>query len=144
MQDMICGALQRIPSLVSLSSIAMTTDFRYECPSGMFSLLSAVTGSCTLVAADREIRLAGSRMAFLSGSLQYRMKDASPDLSVTRLDFSTSCGGVCNYGLTWLESRFSHVRNLMEGHGVCVDFEDSRAVILSSLRNVQAGYDRIL
>ena len=87
MQGMTYGVPQRIPSIVSLSTIAMATDFQYECPSGMFSLLCAVTGSCTLIAANREIPLVGSRMAFLSGNIRYRMKDASPDLSVTRLDF---------------------------------------------------------
>ena len=78
------SALQRIPSLVSLSTLAMASDFSYECPSGMFSLLCAVTGSCSLAAADRSIHLVGSRMALLSGSISYRMKDASPDLAVTR------------------------------------------------------------
>ena len=39
MQEMTYGIPQRIPSLVSLSTIAMATDFQYECPSGMFSLL---------------------------------------------------------------------------------------------------------
>ena len=61
------SALQRIPSLVSLSTLAMASDFSYECPSGMFSLLCAVTGSCSLAAADRSIHLVGSRMALLSG-----------------------------------------------------------------------------
>ena len=56
MQEMTYGIPQRIPSLVSLSTIAMATGFQYECPSGMFSLLCAMTGSCTLIAADREIR----------------------------------------------------------------------------------------
>ena len=136
MQEMTYGVLQRTPSLVSLSTIAMATDFQYECPSGMYSLLCAVTGSCTLVAADRKIRLVGSRMAFLSGSLCYQMKDASPDLSVTRLDFSTGSGGNCGYGLNQLERVYPRVRNLMEGHGICVEFEDSRTVVLSSMRNM--------
>ena len=118
MQEMTYGVLQRTPSLVSLSTIAMATDFQYECPSGMYSLLCAVTGSCTLIAADRKIRLVGSRMAFLSGSLCYQMKDASPDLSVTRLDFSTGSGGNCGYGLNQLERVYPRVRNLMEGHGI--------------------------
>ena len=39
MQEMTYGIPQRIPSLVSLSTIAMATGFQYECPSGMFSLL---------------------------------------------------------------------------------------------------------
>ena len=136
MQGMTYGVPQRIPSIVSLSTIAMATDFQYECPSGMFSLLCAVTGSCTLIAANREVPLVGSRMAFLSGSLRYRMKDASPDLSVTRLDFSTGSGGVCSYGLNQLERIYPRVRNLMEEHSACVEFEDSRAVVLSSLRNM--------
>ena len=136
MQEMTYGVPQRIPSLVSLSTIAMATDFQYECPSGMFSLLCAVTGNCTLIAAGRQIRLVGSRMAFLSGSLRYQMKDASPDLSVTRLDFSTGSGGSCSYGLAQLERIYPHVRNLMEGHGICVEVVDSRTVVLASLRNM--------
>ena len=74
-----------------------------------------MTGSCTLIAAEREIRLAGSRMAFLSGSLSYQMKDATPDLSVTRLDFSAGSGGICGYGLAQLEKMYPRVRKLMEG-----------------------------
>ena len=136
MQGMTYGVPQRIPSIVSLSTIAMATDFQYECPSGMFSLLCAVTGSCTLIAAGREIPLVGSRMAFLSGNIRYRMKDASPDLSVTRLDFSVGSGGVCSYGLNQLERTYPRVWDLMEEHSSCVDFEDSRAVVLSSLRNM--------
>ena len=130
------GVPQRIPSLVSLSTIAMATGFQYECPSGMFSLLCAMTGSCTLITAGREIRLVGSRMAFLSGSLRYQMKDASPDLSVSRLDFSTDSGGIYSYGLTQLEQQFGRVRSLLENHGACVEFEDSGTVVLSSLRNL--------
>ncbi|MBP5728955.1 MAG: helix-turn-helix transcriptional regulator [Clostridia bacterium] len=136
MQEMTYGVPQRIPSLVSLSAIAMATDFQYECPSGMFSLLCAVSGSCTLLTADRKIRLVGSRMAFLSGSLRYQMKDASPDLSVTRLDFSTGSGTVCGYGLHQLERVYPDAARLLEGHSTCVEFEDSRTVVLSSLRNM--------
>ena len=136
MQEMTYGIPQRIPSLVSLSTIAMATGFQYECPSGMFSLLCAMTGSCILIAAGREIRLVGSRMAFLSGNLRYQMKDASPDLSVTRLDLSTGSGGICTFGLAQLEQKFPQVRNLMEDHGSCVEFEDSGTVVLSSLRNL--------
>ena len=136
MLEMTYGVPQRIPSLVSLSTIAMATGFQYECPSGMFSLLCAMTGSCILNAAGREIRLVGSRMAFLTGSLRYQMKDASPDLSVSRLDFSTGSGGICSYGLTQLEQKFPRVRNLLENHGACVEFEDSGTVVLSSLRNL--------
>ena len=136
MQEMTYGIPQRIPSLVSLSTIAMATDFQYECPSGMFSLLCAATGSCTLAAANRQIRLVGSRMAFLSGSLRYQMKDASPDLSVTRLDFSTGSGGNCSYGLSQLERIYPRVRELMEGHGICIEVVDSRTVVLASLRNM--------
>lgn len=132
------GALQRIPSLVSLSTIAMAAGFRYECPSGMFSLLCAVSGSCTLSAADRNIHLMGSRMAFLSGDLRYQMKDATRDLSVNRLDFSTSVGGICGYGMAQIAQVFPGSGELMESHGSCVEFEDSGAVILSSLRNLQA------
>ena len=116
------GVLQRVPSLVSLSTIAMAADFQYECPSGMFSLLCAVTGSCTLIA----------------GGLRYRMRDASPDLSVSRLDFSTSCGGVCGYGLAQISRVFPQAQSLMEGHGTCTEFEDSGAVILSSLQNLHS------
>ena len=136
MQEMTYGVPQRIPSLVSLSTIAMATDFQYECTSGMFSLLCAMSGSCTLIAAGREIRLAGSRMAFLAGSLRYQMKDASPDLSVSRLDFSTGGGGICSYGLAQLEQTYPRVRNLIENHSTCVEFEDSGTVVLSSLRNL--------
>ena len=136
MQEMTYGIPQRIPSLVSLSTIAMATGFQYECPSGMFSLLCAMTGSCTLIAADREIRLVGSRMAFLAGNIRYQMKDASPDLSVSRLDFSTGSGGICSYGLAQLERTFPRVRSLLENHGACVEFEDSGTVVLSSLRNL--------
>ena len=136
MQEMIYGIPQRIPSLVSLSTIAMATGFQYECPSGMYSLLCAMTGSCTLIAADREIRLVGSRMAFLAGNIRYQMKDASPDLSVSRLDFSTGSGGICSYGLAQLERTFPRVRSLLENHGACVEFEDSGTVVLSSLRNL--------
>ena len=136
MHEMTYGIPQRVPSLVSLSTIAMATGFQYECPSGMFSLLCAVTGSCTLLAAGREVRLVGSRMAFLSGSLRYQMKDASPDLSVSRLDLSTGSGGICGYGLAQLEQKFPRVRSLMEEHGSCMEFEDSGTVVLSSLRNL--------
>ena len=136
MLEMTYGVPQRIPSLVSLSTIAMATGFQYECPSGMFSLLCAMTGSCTLIAAGREVRLVGSRMAFLSGSLRYQMKDASPDLSVSRLDLSISSGGICSYGLAQLEQAFSRIRSLTESHGSCVEFEDSGTVVLSSLRNL--------
>lgn len=136
MQEMTYGVPQRFPSLVSLSTIAMAADFQYECPSGMFSLLCAVTGSCTLIAAERKIRLVGSRMALLSGTIRYQMKDASQDLSVTRLDFSTSSGGICNFGLNQLERVYPRVRDLMEGHGFCAEFEDSRTVVLSALRNM--------
>ena len=136
MQAMTYGVPQRIPSLVSLSTIAMATDFQYECPSGMFSLLCAMSGSCTLIAANRAIPLVGSRMAFLSGNLRYQMKDASPDLSVTRLDFSTGSGGICSYGLAQLERVYPRIKTLMEEHGTCVEFEDSRTVVLSSLRNM--------
>ena len=135
MQEMTYGIPQRIPSLVSLSTIAMATGFQYECPSGMFSLLCAMTGSCILIAAGREIRLVGSRMAFLSGNLRYQMKDASPDLSVTRLDLSTGSGGICSFGLAQLEQKFPQVRNLMEDHGSCVEFEDSGAKSKSLLRS---------
>ena len=138
MNEMTRGALQRIPSLVSLSTIAMAAGFRYECPSGMFSLLCAVSGSCTLTAGNRSIHLMGSRMAFLSGHLHYQMKDASRDLSVNRLDFSTSLGGICGYGLAQTAQVFPQSGELMEGHGSCVEFEDSGAVILSSLRNLQS------
>lgn len=138
MKEMTRGALQRIPSLVSLSTLAMAADFQYECPSGMFSLLCAVTGSCTLVTADKSAHLAGSRMAFLSGGQHYRMKDASPDLAVSRLDFSTSCGGVCGYGLAQIGEVFPQIASLMEEHGSCVGFEDSGAVILSSLQNLHS------
>ena len=137
MKEMTSGALQRIPSLVSLSTIAMAADFQYECPSGMFSLLCAVTGSCTLIAADRNVHLVGSRMAFLSGGIRYQMKDASPDLSVSRLDFSTSVGGLCGYGLAQITRVFPLSGELMEAHGTCLEFEDSGAIILSSLRNLQ-------
>ena len=136
MQETVYGVPQRIPSLVSLSTIAMATGFRYECSSGVFSLLCAMTGSCTLIAAEREIRLAGSRIAFLSGSLSYQMKDATPDLSVTRLDFSAGSGGICGYGLAQLEKMYPRVRNLMDNHGACVEFEDSGTVVLSALRNL--------
>ena len=136
MQEMTYGVPQRFPSLVSLSTIAMAADFQYECPSGMFSLLCAVTGSWTLIAAERKIRLVGSRMALLSGTIRYQMKDASQDLSVTRLDFSTSSGGICNFGLNQLERVYPRVRDLMEGHGFCAEFEDSRTVVLSALRNM--------
>ncbi len=136
MQAMTYGVPQRIPSLVSLSTIAMATDFQYECPSGMFSLLCAMSGSCTLIAANRAIPLVGSRMAFLSGNLRYQMKDASPDLSVTRLDFSMGSGGICSYGLAQLERVYPRIKTLMEEHGTCVEFEDSRTVVLSSLRNM--------
>ncbi len=136
MQEMTYGVPQRIPSLVSLSTIAMATDFQYECPTGMYSLLCAVSGSCTLLTADRKIRLVGSRMVFLSGSLRYQMKDASPDLSVTRLDFSTGSGAVCGYGLNQLERVYPGAGRLMEGHSACVEFEDSRTVVLSSLKNM--------
>ena len=136
MQAMTYGVPQRIPSLVSLSTIAMATDFQYECPSGMFSLLCAMSGSCTLVTANRTVPLVGSRMALLSGNLRYQMKDASPDLSVTRLNFSTGSGGICSFGLAQLERVYPRVKNLMEEHGTCVEFEDSRTVVLSSLRNM--------
>ena len=76
-------------------------------------------------------------MAFLSGSLRYQMKDASPDLSVSRLDLSATCGGICGYGLVQLEKKFPQVRDLMEKHGCCVEFEDQRAIVLSSLQNMQ-------
>ena len=132
------GALQRVPSLVSLSTIAMAADFQYECPSGMFSLLCAVTGSCTLIAGGENIHLVGSRMALIAGGLRYRMRDASPDLSVSRLDFSTSCGGVCGYGLAQISRVFPQAQSLMEWHGTCTEFEDSGAVILSSLRNLHS------
>ena len=138
MDEMIRGPLQRVPSLVSLSTIAMAADFQYECPSGMFSLLCAVTGSCTLIAGERSIHMIGSRMAFLSGSLRYRMKDASPDLAVSRMDFSTSLGGICGYGLAQIGEVFPQSRELIEAHGSCVEFEDSGAVILSCLRNLQS------
>ena len=72
----------------------------------MFSLLCAVTGSCTLIAGGDNIHLVGSRMALIAGGLRYRMRDASPDLSVSRLDFSTSCGGVCGYGLAQISRVF--------------------------------------
>ena len=136
MQEMIYGIPQRFPSLVSLSTIAMAAGFQYECPSGMFSLLCAATGSCTLIAAERKIRLVGSRMALLSGNIRYQMKDASQDLSVTRLDFSTSSGGICNFGLNQLERVYPRVRDLMEGHSFCAEFEDSRTIVLSALRNM--------
>ena len=138
MNEMTRGALQRIPSLVSLSTIAMAAGFEYECPSGIFSLLCAMSGSCTLAAGDRSIHLAGSRMAFLSGSLRYRMKDASRDLAVSRLDFSTSLGGACGYGLAQIAQVFPRSGELMESHGSCVEFEDAGAVILASLRNLQS------
>ena len=138
MQEITGGALQRIPSLVSLSTIAMATDFQYECPSGMYSLLCAFSGSCTLTTPERSIRLAGSRMAFISGNLRYQMKDGTPDLSVGRLDFSTSCGGICSYGLAQVEAFFPQTRTLMEGHGTCTEFEDSKSAILSSLRNLNS------
>ena len=138
MSDITRGALQRIPSLISLSTIAMASDFQYECPSGMFSLLCAVTGSCTLSAAGQELRLAGSRMAFISGSLRYQMKDASRDLAVSRLDFSTNCGGICGYGLAQISEVFPQTGILMESHGSCFCFEDSGAVILSSLQNLHS------
>ena len=138
MQEMTRGALQRIPSLVSLSTMAMAADFRYECPSGMFSLLCAVTGSCTLMADNRQIHLTGSRMAFLSGELRYQIRDASRYLAVSRLDFSTSCGGICGFGLAQIAQHFPQSRALIEGHGSCVEVEDSGAVILSSLRNLQS------
>ena len=131
------GVLQRVPSLVSLSTIAMASDFQYECPSGMFSLLCAVTGSCTLVTSGPAVHLVGARMAFLSGFLRYQMRDASRDLSVTRLDFSATLGGICGYGLTQVSEVFPQAGSLMETHGACVEFEDSDAVILSSLRNLQ-------
>ena len=132
------SALQRIPSLVSLSTLAMASDFSYECPSGMFSLLCAVTGSCSLAAADRSIHLVGSRMALLSGSISYRLKDASPDLAVTRLDFSISCGGICGYGLVQLGEIFPETLTLMETHGACVEFEDAGSVVLSALQNLHS------
>lgn len=132
------GALQRIPSLVSLSTIAMAAGFQYECPSGMFSLLCAMSGSCTLTAADRNIHLVGPRMVFLSGNIRYQMKDASRDLAVSRLDFSTSLGSICGYGLAQVVQVFPQSGELMEGHGSCVAFEDPGAVILSSLRNLQS------
>ncbi|MBR2854154.1 MAG: helix-turn-helix transcriptional regulator [Clostridia bacterium] len=132
------GTLQRIPSLVSLTTIAMAAGFLYECPSGMFSLLCAVSGSCTLIAGDRNIHLAGSRMAFLSGNIRYQMKDASRDLAVSRLDFSTSLGSICGYGLAQIAQVFPRSGELMEEHGSCVEFEDPGAVILSALRNLQS------
>lgn len=138
MDQLTSGALQRIPSLVSLSTIAMAADFRYECPSGMFSLLCAVTGNGTLSAGDRSIHLAGSRMAFLSGGLHYQIRDASPELAVSRLDFSTSLGGLSGFGLAQITEKFPRCRELMEVHGNCVEFEDPGAVIQSSLRNLQA------
>lgn len=137
MDEMTRGALQRIPSLVSLTTIAMAADFQYECPSGMFSLLCAVTGNCTLNAGEKSVHLAGSRMAFLSGSLRYQIRDASRDLAVSRLDFSTSLGGICGYGLAQIAEQFPRSRDLMEAHGSCIEFEDPGAVILSSLRNLQ-------
>jgi AraC-like DNA-binding protein len=115
----------------------MAADFRYECPAGMFSLLCAVSGSCNLVTADSSIHLVGSRMAFLSGNLSYQMKDASRDLAVSRLDFSTSLGGICGYGLAQITQVFPRSRELIEAHGACIGFEDSGAVILSALRNLQ-------
>ena len=138
MSEITRGALQRIPSLVSLTTIAMAAGFQYECPSGMFSLLCAVSGSCTLIAADRNIHLSGSRMTFLSGNIRYQMKDASKDLAVNRLDFSTSLGSICGYGLAQIVQVFPQSGELMEGHGSCVEFEDPGAVILSSLRNLQS------
>ena len=137
MYEMTRGALQRIPSLVSLSTLAMAADFQYECPDGMFSLLCAVSGSCNLVTAEKSIHLVGSRMAFISGNLRYQMKDASRDLSVSRLDFSTSCGGICGYGLVQIAQVFPQSRGLIETHGACIGFEDNGAVILSALRNLQ-------
>ena len=138
MSEITRGALQRIPSMVSLSTIAMAADFRYECPSGMFSLLCAVSGSCTLNVEERNIRLTGSRMALISGSLRYQMKDASPDFSVSRLDFSVGPGGACGFGLVQIEQVFPQITSIMESHGSCIGFEDSRAVILSCLRNLQS------
>ena len=138
MDDMTRGGLPRIPTLVSLSTLAMAADFQYECPSGMFSLLCAVAGSCTLTAGNRSIRLVGSRMALLSGSLRYQIRDASPELAVNRLDFSTSCGGICGYGLTQIAQVFPQTRELTESHGACFEFEDSGAVILSALHNLQS------
>ena len=137
MKEMACCVQQRIPSLVSLSTIAMASDFQYECPSGMFSLLCAVSGSCTLMTADRNIHLVGSRMVFISGSFRYQMKDASRDLSVSRLDFSIGCGGICGYGLTQIARAFPLSGELTETRGSCIEFEDFGEVILSSLRNLQ-------
>ena len=138
MSEMTSGSLQRVPSLVSMSTIAMAADFQYECPMGMFSLLCAVSGSCTVAAADRTVHLIGSRMAFISGGLRFRMRDASPDLAVNRLDFSTSCGGICGFGLAQIEQAFPRSRELMETHGACHEFDDSGAIILSALRNLQS------
>ena len=137
-EDVIRSGQQRIPSLVTLSTIAMAADFRFECPSGMFSLLCAVAGSCNLTAGDQCVRLVGSRMALLSGNLCYQMKDASPELAVSRLDFSIGSGSVCGYGLAQMSRVFPEVRELTESHGACFEFEDSGAVVLSALRNLQS------
>ena len=138
MHEPVWGPLQRVPSLVSLSTIAMAANFQYECPSGMFSLLCATSGGCTLNAGGKRRSLVGSRMAFLSGSLRYQLQDATPDLSVTRLDFSTSCGDACGYGLAQVTRLFPEAASLMEEHGSCVEFEDPRAMILSAIRNLQS------
>ncbi len=138
MQDAINARGAFRPLLSTLSTSIARTDHDYTCPAGVYRLLCASAGGCTLETETRSVQLIGPRMVLLTGQTTYRVTHPTDDLALTRADIATEPGTCCEYGVREMAAAFPEFNRVLGQAGKPIVFYDDFALAQSALQSIHA------
>lgn len=132
-----CGTRTAVhPSLSTVSTSIAQIERDYTCPANILRVLCAASGSCTIVTAEKSVRLIGASMVLLIGDITYRLTQPTGDFILTRMDIALESGSCYDFDMDKLKDAFPEIIRLYQQPRACIVFYDNYAFVMSTLQNI--------
>ncbi len=131
-------ACQKSFFLSSFTTMAPDRPLEQCSPAGMYRLLCASSGHCEVVLSEQTVHLIGTRMLLFKGCVSYKIASPTEDVLLAQLDFGVDEGGFFGCSLGDLSVSYGDYRRLCAQPDGALVFHDSFALVLTTLRSLQA------